>query len=292
MSPVFILGITGRSGTNYLYNLLQIHPDCEGSNLTAEDFIIFGLDKLEKFTTKIGGQWKKEWKYDHKIESQIKKSLGDGISAFLLNGREDKCIVSKTPSTINIAKFFTFFPDAKLIIMLRDGKDVVESGVNSNFWNYEMGFHIWNKSAKRIVEFINENKSYSDRILIIKYENLINSLSKEINKTLSFCNLTPSKYDVHKANKINLLGSSSTNQKNKKFVWEVVTDKSNFSPLIRSQNWSKTLHYRYNKKCGDNAKKLGYLTKHSRKGIIYHFTNLIWDIRFFYVKIKYKLKPI
>ncbi len=292
MNPIFIVGITGRSGTNYLSRLLQTHPDCNVSSLNAEDFIIYGLDDLVKFSDKISNKWKKEWKYPKDTQDRLNKSLGDGMSMFLENNTHSKCIVSKTPSTLNIDKFFDFFSEAKLIIIIRDAKSVVESGVKSDFWNYEMGFHIWNASAKRIHRFIEEQNSFSERFLLVKYEDLITSLNDEMVRILNFCSLSAEKFNMQEAANIKLLGTSLANQKDNKFVWKVIEDKSNFNPLNRSQNWKKILHYRYNKKCGVNAQKFGYTIEYSQKGFRYYFTNLIWDLKYFYVKLKYAFKPI
>lgn len=198
----------------------------------------------------------------------------------------------QNPFNVNIDKFFNFFPRAKLIIIIRDGKNVVESGVKSNFWNYEMGFNIWNTSAIRIHNFINKNNLLSDRFLLVKYEDLINSLSEEMVRVLGFCNLAFEKYDMKEAKNTKILGSSTVNTKNKEFVWEVVTDKRDFNPLNRSQHWNKTLHYRFNRKCGDNSRKFGYSIEYSKKGLSYYLINLIWDIKYFYVKFKIKFNPI
>ncbi len=292
-NPVFIVGITGRSGTNYLSSLLKTHPDCESSSLMAEDFIIYGLDKLTKFSDKISNKWKKEWNYHPDMQNQLNKSLGDGMSMFLANNKHSKCIVSKTPSTMNIDKLFNFFPEAKLIIIIRDGRDVVESGVNSNFWNYEMGFHIWDASASRIHQFIKKNESFPEKFLLVKYEDLINSLDEELVRIFDFCNLPSEEFDLQEAKDIKLLGSSiAANPEKKEFKWEIVNNKSNFNPLNRSQNWKRSLHYRYNRKCGGNTQKFGYPIKHPQKGFRYYSTNLLWDLRYFYIKLKYAFKPI
>ena len=35
--PIFVFGIQGRSGTNYLRNLLLLHPDCMRPERVPED---------------------------------------------------------------------------------------------------------------------------------------------------------------------------------------------------------------------------------------------------------------
>ncbi|MCF6171938.1 MAG: sulfotransferase [Bacteroidales bacterium] len=292
MNPVFIVGISGRSGTNYLFRLLLNHPDCAVSNLGAEDFIIYGLDKLTDYTDKISLRWKKDWNYTPAKKSMLKKSLGDGITDFLRKDKNNKCLISKTPSTLNIDKFFDFFTDARLIILVRDGKNVVESGVKSKFWNYETGFHIWNESAKRILKLLEKETAVRDKILLIKYEDLVSSLDKELAKVFAFCHLSFDKYDFRKTENIQVFGSSLSGAENKKFVWKVDKQKKHFDPLLRTQKWNRFLYYRYNRKCGENAVKLGYELKNPGKGIMYYLTNLLWDIGYFYVKIKYAIKPI
>ena len=45
----FILGIMARSGTNYLFRLLDLHPDCAGPGPIWEDCFVRHSELLETF---------------------------------------------------------------------------------------------------------------------------------------------------------------------------------------------------------------------------------------------------
>ena len=298
MNSIFILGITGRSGTNYLSSILKNHPDCNSAKLGAEDFLIYGLDVANEYVNKVSGKWNNKWKknankYGIEFKKDFKHEIGNGIINFTKNQTHHSVQILKTPSTININYFFDFFPKSKLIILLRDGKSVVESGVKSNFWNYQRGFLIWNNSAERILNFQKKNKAQANQFLIVKYENLIISFENEVKRILNFCDLDITKYNFSAENNITLFGTSTKNINNEDdFKWEKKEKPKNFNPLSRANNWKKIKHIRFNYTCGKNAKKLGYELKYSKKNIIYYFINLLYYFIYFYEKVKLKIKPI
>ena len=298
MNSIFILGITGRSGTNYLSSILKNHQNTKGFHIGGEDFLIYGTDTLDNYVKKISDKWNFRIKNDKEkysnLQKKIKQSIGDGILNFVSNKKNnDIKYIAKTPSTVNISKFFDFFPNSKLIILVRDGRAVVESGVKSKFWNYEKGFLIWNKSAERILNFQEKNKAKANQFLIVKYENLISSLEDEAKKILAFCDLEINKYNFSEIDNIKLLGTSVNDKKNNDdFKWKKKEKPKNFNPLNRAKNWKKIKHIRYNAVCGKNAKKLKYELKHEKKNIFLSFINLLYNFIYFYEKIKYRIKPI
>jgi len=74
--PIFILGINPRSGTNYLYHLLSLHPDIVLTNHFGEDFIINGIDKYLNFYESVTFRWKKDWNNNR---ADLKKAHEWGI---------------------------------------------------------------------------------------------------------------------------------------------------------------------------------------------------------------------
>ena len=75
--PIFILGISQRSGTNFLSDLLALHPDCDAT-LIPEDFFVAHADLLIKFANSLDRIWQ-HWKIDRVVGSpeNIYKSIGD-----------------------------------------------------------------------------------------------------------------------------------------------------------------------------------------------------------------------
>ena len=60
------------------------------------------------------------------VGATTKTGLGDGLVSFLWVER-DRRLVAKTASVRNVDRFFTFFLRAHLLILVRDGRSVVQS---------------------------------------------------------------------------------------------------------------------------------------------------------------------
>ncbi len=145
--PIFILGIMPRSGTNYLYNLLLLHPDCGDPEPIWEDYFLHHSDILLRYVEILSDQWKLPEENKTVQESQLCSNLGYGIISYLYAKTAKKRLVAKTPSVYNLNNFYKFFPDAYLIIIVRDGRSVVESGRKSFGWNYEIAMKRWAEAA-------------------------------------------------------------------------------------------------------------------------------------------------
>ena len=69
--PIFILGIMQRSGTNYLYNLLLLHPDCRDPAPVWEDYFVHHADLVSKFIKALSRQWAIDGKEGKLLERQL-----------------------------------------------------------------------------------------------------------------------------------------------------------------------------------------------------------------------------
>ena len=54
--PIFILGIMPRSGTNFLHQLITLHPDCVASHVW-EDFLIYPAPLLDAYAHALYSEW-------------------------------------------------------------------------------------------------------------------------------------------------------------------------------------------------------------------------------------------
>ena len=56
-NPIFILGITPRSGTNFLQDILCLHPDC-GAGPVREDFLLHYADFIQNYISNLSHTWR------------------------------------------------------------------------------------------------------------------------------------------------------------------------------------------------------------------------------------------
>ena len=288
MNNIFIIGITPRSGTNYLYNLLKLHPDCEESSLKGEDFLLYNSDLIVEYIDKTHTRNKKWNPEINNITYGFKK----GFEKIIFQNQyykksKDKSVINKTPYTNGIINFPNLFNNfnSRMIIIIRDGKDTSESyqrTFGKNEFTYDNIFNLWNKGARDILIFDNKFKDLRKELyIIIKYEDLVNKEDKTFKKILEFVNLSVDKFDFDSLKNIGVIGSSTYHKG--KVTWSKHQKKTkNFNPLARSKKWKKLLHWRFHWIAGKNYYNLGYSEKYRKiYNPFYYLYNLfvyIYDI--------------
>lgn len=258
MRGIYIIGQTERTGTNFLFKLLLEHEDIIKSNHPGEDRLLMEISKLNEYINLTSSKWSEKWKgmNKDKYSSLLLNTMTDSLLNYLtpLNST-NKYIITKSPSTIGISYFLKFFPQFKPIILIRDGRNVVESLVQSFNYTYSQAMYQWAESGERILQELSKNEKH---YLVLRYESLYSNPAVEINKILSFVNLSNNRYDFDKINEIPVIGSSQSTLEKGKVDWDVVINKNKFNPNERYKNWNFITRMKYNRICSKVAKKFNY----------------------------------
>lgn len=286
---VFILGIAERSGTNYLQDLLRLHPDCDvdGMELEEDHFVDFS-PLLVKFVQSASQGWKAWWGVEQleKERELVLRCIGEGLISYLrkqvlnrrlLNGidpnKELKVLVTKSPSTQNVELFFRVFPDAELIILVRDGRAVVESATKTFYRRFDKASKQWADRANAVLQFVSKDANRDRRYLLVKYEDLYSHSDEEIRKILRFLHLDQTQYNFTAAANLPIRGSSVLRREVAQagespargvapgIHWKPVAKSADFNPLARWSHWKRSQHERFNWIAGSPLQALGYETK-------------------------------
>ena len=276
--PIFVLGIMQRSGTGYLYNLLRLHPACRAGGVIWEDGLVAHADLLVTYAETVYENWPADWRVKEIMgpPDVLCARLGEGLISFLNSqtttqerdrgeptdhaeeGSSER-LVTKTPSVENLALFFRLFPRAHLLIIVRDGRAVVESGVRSFSWRYESAMHSWAAAARTIRQFDSGTDRSRHRCLIVRYEDLFRSTEDEMRKVFSFLGLNAGIYDFGAAAKLPVRGSSESRERGQGDVhWGAEEQGPDFDPTRRWSDWGRGLHERFNWIAGDLLERFGY----------------------------------
>lgn len=293
---VFILGIMPRSGTHYLTDLLCLHPECARSAI-PEDGLVATSSILMKYARRNYHQWQADGDLpDINAENLLIQGLGEGLMIFLQQARkkamvekkipsaellqtaEPKYLVAKTPEISNIRNFFKLFPGEKLLILIRDGRSLVES-INLSFkYNREEAMRDWANAAWSILEMEKRWASEEKPFLIIKYEELYANTENEMMKILSFLDLDAGRYDFKQALNSPVIGSSVFKRGGGAVHWEPVIKTPEFNPLLRSAEWTRAQHERFNWLAGKELVSLGYEpVKFERAKSVWVARNYLYD---------------
>jgi hypothetical protein len=300
---IFILGVTMRSGTNYLNNLLLLHPHCEYPGIVWEDYFLAHADLLQNYADSLYKHWQPEWKeklVDLIGINPVMKSLGGGLTFLLkdqFRGRarpesveswDSLKFVTATPSVRNLNYFFDLFPDAHLLIIMRDGRSVVESGVRSFDWDYERAMKNWKNAAETIHKFDHAISNHKKKYLILKYEDLFLHTREKMKEVLEFLELNFKCYHFYAAENLPVVGSSELRNSEGAVHWHARKKNKHFDPLERWRHWKKLLHLRFNWIAGDYAERFGYsMQEKNRYGFIWRVWNKVMD---FLLELEMKLK--
>lgn len=261
---IFILGLMRRSGTNFLFHLLSRHPDVMASCL-YEDFLLHDAHLLVEYVQRTERQWNRDWSKSN-TPSALARALGGGLQRFLADGaaahwREDnsgKRILAKAPSIQNMEHFFNIFPTAALLIIVRDGRDTIESGVRSFGWSYERATRIWCSAARALLDFERSSSKHRGRHRVVRYEDLVREPERELRGILDFLELDPSSYDFAAARDAPVFGSSTFRGEHSGVHWQPVAKTEAFNPLGRWRSWNAYRRRRFALMAGALSTELGY----------------------------------
>lgn len=268
MNPIFILGLTQRTGTNWLSECFKLHPDITGTAV-PEAYLIYYSDNLKIYTDHVAGRWR-PWFPKEKISKILTQTIGSALFNLILEqspNLDKRCehIFLRTPSVRCIRLLHHFFPESKVIVLTRDGRSVAEShskGFGSSFRTFTKQY----KQAVRELTHFLKTTSNRHLVKVVSYEQLVLNFRPEMESIFNFLEIGAELYDWEAAEQIPVYGSSFFGLKDGALHWAPVEKTADFNPLARYQNWSwiKKLIYfltvgkehetfKYDKNCGESA---------------------------------------
>lgn len=204
---VFIVG-SGRCGTTLLKNILNRHPDI--AVVPEMQFFKFVFGKRKKYKNlnnrKTKGIVVKKTIdlildiripqdqltainyddfYHYLLPARSYKEIFLRASFYTASKKQFKILVHKSPSDIYFLKeVFSFFPQAKIIHLIRDGREVVASARKRGWSKNNILLAVqWKEALACGRKF---RKKYKNKILECKYEDIVSRPESEIKKILSF----------------------------------------------------------------------------------------------------------
>jgi hypothetical protein len=260
--PIILLSACPRSGSNYLENLLSLHPQCRKSKI-PEDFFLANSETLLNFCRSVADSWDDWWVQRLGGPSRLAMHIGTALLRFADPGPEEEGPVSdfrlmlRSPTTEGIAATTTLFPDARVLVLVRDGPPTVESGRRSFGWPYEEAMLAWRQSVRRVLSFL--ASADGPRCQLIRFEDLTADPAREIARVIAFLGLDPALYPFNRVDEIPVFGSSSFGRTEGEGVhWRPVPKDSSFDPLARAQSWPAHRLARFAWLAGAEQRKLGY----------------------------------
>lgn len=234
--PVFIIG-TERSGTNLLRLILNAHsaiavPHPPHIMKFFHSFVdVYGdLNKDKNFKKLIHDvcqlvelhtyPWEikpdKEMVFQQAKDRRLISVFFEIYAQYLTYTGKARWVCKSTFMIDHVAAILKYFPNARFIYMVRDGRDVAASAKSSIFNHYHIYYtaQLWRKEQQTGLSWL--EKLPKEQIMLMKYEDLISDTEEVIKKTCLFLaeNFEEKMLQYHHSKEAKKSGSLSISWKN------------------------------------------------------------------------------
>ncbi|MBD3308782.1 hypothetical protein GF339_20415, partial [candidate division KSB3 bacterium] len=196
-NSIFIYGILPRSGTNFLNHMVLLHADCVQSSLKVrENYFLHHSDSLWQYAEQLFQTWSNpKWKGEAFSQQTFFAKIGEALLTYLTDQSLDistKILVSKTPSVQHLDRCFDLFPHSKIILIVRDARDIAASTFKTWGTPIPKTLDKWNIACQMIAQF--ERGASAERYLLLRYEDLMDEREVWMQKCLNFLGLDGTKF--------------------------------------------------------------------------------------------------
>jgi protein-tyrosine sulfotransferase len=257
--PAVILhGIMPRSGTVYVGDLLRLHPDFE-----AFPYRLWEVPFLQLTGDMVDLQKSFLLAHRHNIgkvgENEFLPLFGAAFIAYLYSGiADDRRMLLKVPSVQYLDRFFAVFPYEHLLILTRDGRDVVQSTIKT--WpqlRFSFVCRRWKRSARMVLECHKRFSEKPEGYWLARFEDAVRDPAAFVRTACERFGLEESRYPYDKINTIPLQGSSTAKRQGE-VSWVATPKPQGFKPTGRWQQWSAGKKRTFKRIAGQELVDLGY----------------------------------
>jgi protein-tyrosine sulfotransferase len=255
---LLIHGILPRSGTVYVGELLRLHPD-----LQAYPHQVWEFPFLQQVPRVLELEEAFLWAYTQnrgKIgEQEFLPLFGAALMAYLhqavLAGQR---MLLKVPSVQHLDAFYQAFPHEHLLVLVRDGRDVVQSTLKTwpqlRFW---MVCVRWRRAAEMVLACDRHYRLRATGYWLARYEDAVRDPEGFVREACQRFGLDAERYPFDQVGSVPVHGSSG-HRREGKVAWAPVTKGADFSPVGRWEAWSSLKKWTFERLAGRALAALGY----------------------------------
>ncbi len=286
---VFLLGMRVRSGTNYVSQIFSVHPQVQvvpRSHTKGEFRLLSTLGEWRtafEITRARCFGWEKErirW-------SDYAAYLGDSWLRYLVSAHDLQpgVVFLKDPGVAHLSHSYELFPDARMILLTRDGRDNVASCLRASLtikraWSrrkrirrrvsdvtgYALYSHAsqWAEAARRVLEFRGSvaAEDHGSQMLQVRYEDIDDRNGTEVRKMFDLAGVDSREDLVEKALNVPIVGSSfygvDGQETARRPNWTSTPKSEFFRPVGRWQEWGPYAKKLFKWGAGKELVSLGY----------------------------------
>ncbi|WP_316897967.1 sulfotransferase [Pseudodesulfovibrio indicus] len=244
-SPIFVVGCP-RSGTSVLSLSMGLHPDLWVS--AESNFLVNVVNDAKAAHAQCTTRGPRHWLSKESVGlEEYLQAHGLGINALYMSRSGGKRWVDQTPEYMLIARELAVtFPQARFLHLVRDGRDVVNSMINSGFpveWanSFTKACQAWNRFTDAGVEF---EGFVPERILRLHHEEIKADPESQFKRICAFLELDYDESMIQYYAKKKVVNSSFKQKGTTKSSWR--------------KSWTQGQYDYFSKACSGNMQSFDY----------------------------------
>ena len=260
---IFILGVMPRCGTNYLADLFKKHPRITAHPRTFYEFPLLSItDNVAELQREFSQVYRRAAAVLQPYEFSAYLNAGM-MSTLQESSGKSRTMLFKFPFVHHLGAFRMLFPRDHLILLLRDGRDVVASSLKTfrqglNRKRFSEYCREWRVAADAILQYECCAANEEGRAKIIRYEELLSAPEDVMRATLRYFGLDVDLYDSEGLDQLPLRGSSSVRGGGGKVTWQPIDKPRDFQSTGRWNSWSDYKKRRFMSIAGSTLVAAGY----------------------------------
>ena len=302
-SLLFLTAATNRSGTNFLFDLLLLHPMLAAPEWLEEDFLALHATALTSYVTTLDQHWGEgetrglvqrpdgahlalarklgeaiaEWGWDQVGESRIPAFSGAGQTSGRSSPAEAKFLLLKTPRIPDVEVASQIFPEARFVMIVRDPRAVAFSGARSFGGTSARWARQWQDAMTRYgVTYT--GTSVDDRVISTRYEDLVRDPVGSVGDLLSALNLPADLYPFDLIEHLPVRGSSDLRGGSNEVHWRPQPRTAAFKPLSRSEQLGPWERAKIETVAREGLETWGYSQRRQQYSWRSYLVRLEWSI--------------
>ena len=257
---VWILGVMPRSGTVYTGELIRLHPQ-----VYAYPNQMWELPLPELSGDLLQAQERFFALFEHNRERMARHDFlrlsGGAFMAYLLGFVPDgRTALFKVPDVRYLRHFETWFPGERLLLLLRDGRDVVASTLKT--WpqkSFRRVAQQWSRATHLALDYATYRERRGDPVPVWKYEDIVRDPHAFARWACDAYDLPPDRYPWDEIDRLPLRGASSVHAPGT-VTWEPVSLAERPRTTGKWVSWTRRQKRVFQAIAGDALQRAGYVT--------------------------------
>lgn len=261
-APILVMGVMPRSGTNFIRDLLAQHPDVHADPGRYYEFPLlhaargmggFADEFLSYFprNAEIMGRWDPLALLAGAWMRELQREAGS------------RHILLKCPHVQNLTLAPLIFPDAKIVLCVRDGRDVIDSTQRTfGRWSparktFAQLSEEWRLGVEAIYAVAEAPRQTDADVVVLRYEDVVTDTRSAMRNLLERMGLQSNGYPFTKLDAMPVRGSSRSKASDDT-RWQPEAKTADFNPVRRWADWPAPRKARFDRIAGPSLRLAGY----------------------------------